>query len=741
MRITGSLALVFVLAFTAGVLHGCGGSGAKATPKCTLNSTCAGNLVCALGFCVNACNDNGSKDCNGGLCVKSDQGNVCRAPEVAKKCALNSECASPLVCGKDLTCRTECMADVDCPLGDKPMGTPGRQVCTVSGTCADPAVDKTYDPATNDFKAPTTGTAGSTGSGGALGGAGGGAGGSTGQAGAGGGAAGASGGSTGTAGSNPDGGGAGMGAAGSMTDGGGMNPEVAVMTDGTMVMPSSKLRQGQQSTLSLTVTVTRTMGGLGNAMVVGDNGGLKVTVDASSTAMSLVLKVAAPHATPLGKKTITVSTASGTVTLTDVVEVTAITAAPTGADSPNTGASDSPFRSLKNAIAVADVGDTIHLVDGTYSALPTASGGSAETWGYTLPSDLTVIGDSTAGTILDGVGVNSVDGFDVLKSLTLQNLTIQDFRYGVDVNKDTSTLKMTDVVITSTSSYGLYVEAAGANSTITIAGMKSLITQSTQVAFYANGVQNLTTNITDATIQAGGDAIQWGGNMSGSKLTMTGGTLKALMTYNAVDFYYVNNNAMGTTLTLNNVAVIGTITDSDAKGTVSITGGTITQKSGDNIDFGGSILNVTGTTLMMTALNNQISISSTIGSMITLSNVMINGGGRGVNQAGAGSQLKLRGTTIQNTSYDALYLTNGNLDLGTMTESGNNFLATPVMGNYYYCLNVSRSTGTATPVTSKDTSIGVAGAVPSPQTIDATAGTVTLLPKWNVYTGNKINFY
>src|SRR6266481_6174386 len=89
---TSSLALVFVFAFTAGVLHGCGGSsGVKPTPTCVRNSECTGNLVCALGFCVQQCSS--SKDCsNNQLCIKSDNGNACRAPEVAAGCVMNSDC-------------------------------------------------------------------------------------------------------------------------------------------------------------------------------------------------------------------------------------------------------------------------------------------------------------------------------------------------------------------------------------------------------------------------------------------------------------------------------------------------------------------------------------------------------------------------------------------------------------------------------------------------------------------------
>jgi hypothetical protein len=78
--------------------------------------------------------------------------------------------------------------------------------------------------------------------------------------------------------------------------------------------------------------------------------------------------------------------------------------------------------------------------------------------------------------------------------------------------------------------------------------------------------------------------------------------------------------------------------------------------------------------------------------------------------------------------------------MGTMTDPGNNTLLTPV-NNGYYCLNISRSTGTATSITASGTAIGAPGAVPAPQTIDATAGQVNNPFKWYVSPGNKLIFY
>src|SRR5262249_23700453 len=160
-----------------------------------------------------------------------------------------------------------------------PGTTAHPQKCTISGACADPAVDKNYNATTNELT-PLPGTGGTTGTGGAIntGGNGGtGTGGATGTGGTGGATGtGGTGGATGTGGSNADGGAGTTGTGGTMTDGGGMNPETALMTDGTTVLPSAKLRQGQQSTLALTITVTKNAGGLGNAMVVGDSGGVGV---------------------------------------------------------------------------------------------------------------------------------------------------------------------------------------------------------------------------------------------------------------------------------------------------------------------------------------------------------------------------------------------------------------------------------------------------------------------------------
>jgi hypothetical protein len=757
----GSLALIFIAALGAGVLHGCGGSsGPKPTPHCLLNSDCHGandagtTLVCALGFCVSPCND--SSDCAAGqLCVRSDNGNACRAPEAAAKCAQPSDCQKfcpamsmdggeapvcPLTCGRDLTCRDQCSTDIDCP----GQGTTNPQKCTASHVCIDPKVDVLiYDPATNDFNT-------SVGAGGMSGGAAGtdGAAGATGTAGSAAGATGTAGAGTagaGTAGAGPDGG---AGTAGTDTDGGTMNPDAAEVVDLTAVTPSPSVHQGQSG---VTITITKAAGGLSNASVVslGMIDKTKATVQSTSTDTSLVIRVNVPHGAALGKQTLVVSTKGGTVTAPDVIEVTAITAGPAGSDS-NAGSALSPCRSVKQAMILADSGDTIHLMDGLYSAATLAMGGSEETWGYTVPNNVTIVGDSVAGTILDGAGgSSSADGLDSPAMLSVSNLTLKHFRYGVYVNVASTTLTMQHVAISSTSSNALYIDTPAIGSTVTLSGADSIIDEPSTVAgIYVNGNQTssnakITINVTDATVQSGYYAVYLY-YTSGTAFNMTGGTLKAINTYSVVTAAQTNN-VIGNTISLKNTAVIGTFDMNDKTATLTLMGGSITQKSGSVLNFNtGTSVTMTGTTITMNDTSNALNLAAPNGAM-TLTSVTLTGGGAGINQTGAGSTAKLRSTEILSPQYYAYYMSAGSLDLGTATEAGMNGLGLPINPSYS-TLTVANATGSA--VTSNGTSYGdhldaqshiIPGATPAAGVI---MGPAVRAPQiYNISAGSQVTFF
>ena len=722
--------ILFLVALLVPGLQGCGGSSSSSqnsvTPHCVLASDCSGALLCIQGFCVEPCAE--SKDCpNGERCITAPTktgGNSCQPPEKAS-CTYASDCTVPLVCGVDLQCRSQCQADVDCPKGQK---------CTSqSKLCADPTIDTNYNPATNEFRVGID--AGSSYDSGSTSGM---------DAGA-------------VADALPtsldvspsDVSPAGPDAPlvdGALTDSLAIDHVVgsqdtsgadlsisfdapALTADGIVVVPNPSVRQGQ---INITVTITRASGGLSSAGLF-DFGDLTARAQTGSTDTSLILKVSVPHGAPLGQRTLRVATGSGVITAANVVEVTAITSGPTGADT-NAGSAASPFLTLKQAVLVSDVGDTIHLMDGTYNA----KGG--ETWGYVIPDNLTIVGDSTTGTVIDGVGATSnPNGINASTAVTLKTLTLEHFYYGVDIQKPSSTLTMQDVVLSGNSSNAIYVEQAAAGSTVNISGKNGLIDQPGQTAISVYNVPNVTVNVTDATLQGGNYVVYFAYNCSASKLNVSGGTIKELADYDAI-YMGISSNAVGSTAVIDKATIIGNITDSDAKGSMTISNSTITQKYGDGIDFSALALTMTNTTVTMSSNSVGINLSGTQSTM-SLANVTVTGGSYGIQQGGTGSSAKLRGTTITGTAYDAYYLTAGDLDLGTATESGDNVIDAP-LGTSYWCLYIYRSLGASSgnPVTCSGTTLN--GQAPSPATIDASAGAVSVQPqRYYLSTGNKLIFY
>ncbi len=137
-------AALVVLGLWLGTTMSCAGADAplvKPTPKCLRASDCDSPLQCVQGYCVSACLE--SRDCPAGQrCVKTGDGAACQPPE-QETCRYTSECAQPLVCAFDQQCRNQCQTDIDCPRGGK---------CTsATKLCADPRIDLSYDPVTNEL--------------------------------------------------------------------------------------------------------------------------------------------------------------------------------------------------------------------------------------------------------------------------------------------------------------------------------------------------------------------------------------------------------------------------------------------------------------------------------------------------------------------------------------------------------------------------------------------------------------
>jgi sugar lactone lactonase YvrE len=128
LRLVGKFAATSLLLASFGIT-GCGDDPVKVglTKKCTLNSDCNSGLVCGFGLCHQECQV--TDDCPAGQrCVKTDDANVCQLNDEAQ-CHFKSDCEDPLVCAIDLQCRNQCQQDEDCLSGQK---------CAEGGVCAEP---------------------------------------------------------------------------------------------------------------------------------------------------------------------------------------------------------------------------------------------------------------------------------------------------------------------------------------------------------------------------------------------------------------------------------------------------------------------------------------------------------------------------------------------------------------------------------------------------------------------------
>ncbi|MDF3070323.1 MAG: hypothetical protein K0R38_5924 [Polyangiaceae bacterium] len=123
-------ALSAVLALLA---WGCGDNteeqlrAAKLAQGCSINSDCAGDLVCVFERCHNACN--ADEDCLAPLrCVRGVEGgtNVCQLEDEIG-CDRDKDCPGEQVCGVDEECRDSCREDDECIAG---------QICAASDECA-----------------------------------------------------------------------------------------------------------------------------------------------------------------------------------------------------------------------------------------------------------------------------------------------------------------------------------------------------------------------------------------------------------------------------------------------------------------------------------------------------------------------------------------------------------------------------------------------------------------------------
>jgi hypothetical protein len=662
----------------------CSSAKPKPAQMCVHHSECD-PLACLNAKCQQECLMD--TDCPTGTCAQKTvhgiSAGVCEAPAMPfRECTEDTQCSNDQLCAPDGHCRPPCTKDAQCLF---------KAVVCIDGFCVLPS--------TPDL---VVGSDGKSHFSEKLDGGPGGAGGADGAGGMDGGTDGADVASTG--------GGSGDAGDADAPDGeGGPAPARAV----TALAAPALVRQGL-GPMSVTITVTATSG-LSNArgfsldgapadasVDAGVDGGggadggsgsggpvltAKVVADMSSDTM-LVLAVSVPHGVRLGKKTLTFTSDGGPAYATDVLEVSAITAGPKGMDG-NAGTSAAPFKTCKQSLAVADSGDTIQLLDGTYSM----TGG--EDWSARLPDKVVIQGQSFDGTVLKG-SVN--DGLVPLGDATIRNLTVQNFPSAMTL-KVPGTIVLSNVVLSEAGGFPLIQLQSGArNSAITVEGTNTVLTGGGPILNVDPGANGVTVNMSDATIlpaswyeafTAAGDL----GKLTLSRVTMTRkytgantcGALVALRGDGAmlsVDHSSLQQVGCGgavldlgkaITATLTNTGLVthGTTPLIISNGNWALSGGVIslTNVIGDG-DINIGVANSPANTLSI--VDSQLSFSAggiSVHGSLTLTGATLDGPLDHLVDF-SGTMAIVRGTTFRNYKIAAFAFQSGKVDFGTTGAGG-----------------------------------------------------------------------
>lgn len=198
--------------------------------------------------------------------------------------------------------------------------------------------------------------------------------------------------------------------------GGGITPS-ATVTSVQLQGAGNQVRQGHGL---VTIEVTGEMLADIALAKLGSLGGTVMTNNDSAATIDFVV----PHGADLGAQTLSLTTGVGPVSFAAAVEITPISAGPGGADVGAAGTTEDPYRTLAHALTIAQPGDTVLLLDGSY----TAAGG--EVWPTLVPLGVTIRGESRDGTLLDGA-LAGVHGLILQDGSAVADLSVTGFNYGI----------------------------------------------------------------------------------------------------------------------------------------------------------------------------------------------------------------------------------------------------------------------------------------------------------------------
>jgi hypothetical protein len=214
---------------------------------------------------------------------------------------------------------------------------------------------------------------------------------------------------------------------------------------------SSQLRQGSG-------TITLEIDGKNleriSAVKLGD---LAVSVLPGRTSTRLELQTTIGHGASLGAKDLVLTADGGDTTRPGVLTVTPITSGPSGNDTTGAGTTEHPYRTLKNVLSIAQSGDVVRLLNGTYNAAggeswPTITSGALTP---NVPVGVRVEGESTAGTVLEGPGAATTTvGLAFAGAGGVASLTVKSFVSGLFVMNGTIAINS---VVAQADGFGLTV--------------------------------------------------------------------------------------------------------------------------------------------------------------------------------------------------------------------------------------------------------------------------------------------
>jgi len=378
-------------------------------------------------------------------------------------------------------------------------------------------------------------------------------------------------------------------------------------------------------------------------------GDLKPALKTGATSSQFEVSASVPHAATLGTKDFSFQCHGGVGGKEQLVTVSAISSAVEGDDA-HRGTSDSPFRTYKKALSVAEKGDSIALGKGTYDI----AGG--EDWALAVPEELTISGEGTdtklVGPGTEGNSVN-VDGFTFEGNATIKNLSLGFFRYNAYLDKPNQKVSFESVELTGSRSYSIYLTTTAKAAELTLKDTNVTACDGQCVYVYAEN----------------------------AKLDTSGGRISSLTSY------ALSISNKGVTANIEGTEVAGggsynSIYSMQPGVTLTLTNATI----GSRVDFSSSdetqgVLTIDGTIFdVADASNDQQCLVFRANRLIVRKSKFLNCY-YGIAQQGG--EATIRDTQFVDYTYYGYYIVAGKLDLGTDTESGGNKFSSADGGSKY----------------------------------------------------------